>query len=161
MSLRDILLIDNNIYSFGFQLENGIPILDFMGDRKDTELRKVMQTLHHLKGFENLPFENEKIFKLREIYNQDMDVYIRYYDSDQWSEDQIKDFDDDGHTEIQTYKDYDDFSGISEKILSPPTVTSPKNLKPVSQTNLIKLNEIESGSSGGTPSLIKKDVVVK
>jgi CTD small phosphatase-like protein 2 len=38
LSLKDILLIDNNIYSFGFQLENGIPILDFMGDKNDTEL---------------------------------------------------------------------------------------------------------------------------
>ena len=38
VSLKDILLIDNNIYCFGFQLENGIPILDFMGDKNDKEL---------------------------------------------------------------------------------------------------------------------------
>jgi hypothetical protein len=69
VSLKDILLIDNNIYSFGFQLENGIPILDFMGDKNDSELLKVMHTLLHLKNFENLSEENEKIYQLRHIYN--------------------------------------------------------------------------------------------
>ena len=82
VSLKDILLIDNNIYSFGFQLENGIPILDFLGDKNDTELLKVMHTLCHLKNFDDLRIENEKIFRLRDIYNQDMDLYIKYYDSD-------------------------------------------------------------------------------
>lgn len=62
-----------------------------------------------------------------------MENYIRYYDSDQWTEEQEKDFDDDGHTEMQTFtkkdfqESFDDFSGISERILSPPTVVSPKN----------------------------------
>jgi hypothetical protein len=76
--------------------------------------------------------ENEKIYQLRHIYNQDMEAYIQYYDSDEWSEEQEKDFDDDGVTEMQTFnkKDFqesDDYSGISEKILSPPGVISPKN----------------------------------
>jgi CTD small phosphatase-like protein 2 len=85
VSLKNILIIDNNVYSFAFQLENGIPILDFMGDKNDTELIKVMHTLYHLKGFDDLGMENEKIFKLKDIYNQDMNAYIRYYDSDYWT----------------------------------------------------------------------------
>jgi hypothetical protein len=62
-----------------------------------------MHTLYHLKNFEDIREENEKIFKLRDIYNQDMDTYIKYYDSDQWSDEHEKDFDDDGHTEMQTF----------------------------------------------------------
>ena len=64
LSLKDILIIDNNIYSFGFQLENGIPILDFLGDQNDTEMLKVMHTLNYLKNFKDLRSENENIYKL-------------------------------------------------------------------------------------------------
>lgn len=102
VSLDDILIVDNNIYSFAYQLENGIPILDFMGDPHDTELLKVMETLSHLKGFSNLRAECERTFRLREIYNQDMALFIQYYDSDGWSDETDKDFDDDGRTEHLT-----------------------------------------------------------
>jgi hypothetical protein len=40
-----------------------------MGDKNDTELLKVMHTHCHLKGFDDLREENEKIFRLRDIYN--------------------------------------------------------------------------------------------
>lgn len=36
--LEDILIVDNAVYSFGYQLENGIPIIPFYNDRKDEEL---------------------------------------------------------------------------------------------------------------------------
>jgi CTD small phosphatase-like protein 2 len=68
VGLEDILIVDNNIYSFAWQLENGIPVLDFVGDPCDTELLKVRETLNHLKGFTNLPAECERTFRLREIY---------------------------------------------------------------------------------------------
>ena len=37
-SLKDIILVDNAVYSFGFQLTNGIPILPFYRNKKDREL---------------------------------------------------------------------------------------------------------------------------
>ena len=36
--LKDIILVDNAVYSFGFQLSNGIPILPFYYDKEDREL---------------------------------------------------------------------------------------------------------------------------
>lgn len=43
-SLEDILIVDNNIYSFAFQMSNGIPILPFFGkslyDNELNELEK-------------------------------------------------------------------------------------------------------------------------
>jgi hypothetical protein len=118
-----------------------------------------MHTLNHLKNFEDLRIENEKIFRLRYVYNHDMNAYINYYDSDQWSEEQEveKDFDIDGHTEIHTFTNkqdsFENFSGASERIVSPPTVVSPKEncfnmTKPLSPNNfnsngLIRLNQIE------------------
>ena len=38
LSLDDILIIDNHIYSFAFNLENGIPINDYLGNKNDKSL---------------------------------------------------------------------------------------------------------------------------
>ena len=37
-NLKDIVIIDNAVYSFGFQLDNGIPILPFYEDKSDEEM---------------------------------------------------------------------------------------------------------------------------
>ncbi len=37
-SLSDLVLVDNAVYSFGYQLENGIPIIPFYDDKEDEEL---------------------------------------------------------------------------------------------------------------------------
>jgi CTD small phosphatase-like protein 2 len=39
--LKDIVFIDNLVHSFGLQLENGIPILEFTGDKNDEELKYI------------------------------------------------------------------------------------------------------------------------
>jgi CTD small phosphatase-like protein 2 len=36
--MEDIVIVDNAVYSFGFQLENGIPIIPFYEDKEDEEL---------------------------------------------------------------------------------------------------------------------------
>lgn len=36
--LKDIVIIDNLIHSFGLQIDNGIPIMDFTDDPNDKEL---------------------------------------------------------------------------------------------------------------------------
>ena len=40
-NLKNLILIDNAAYSFGFQLDNGIPIIPFYENKLDTELRDV------------------------------------------------------------------------------------------------------------------------
>lgn len=34
-SLKDIILVDNLVHSFGLQIDNGIPILEYKNDEKD------------------------------------------------------------------------------------------------------------------------------
>ena len=41
VQIENILIVDNNIYSFAFHLENGIPILGYMGGKDDVELIKL------------------------------------------------------------------------------------------------------------------------
>ena len=37
-SIKDMMLVDNSIISFAFNLSNGIPIKAFLGDKNDDEL---------------------------------------------------------------------------------------------------------------------------
>ena len=36
--LKDVILVDNSVYSFGFQLSNGVPIIPYFNDPSDKEL---------------------------------------------------------------------------------------------------------------------------
>ena len=36
--LKDVVIVDNAVHSFAFQLDNGIPIIPFYDDRRDEEL---------------------------------------------------------------------------------------------------------------------------
>lgn len=50
-SLMDIILVDNAGYSFGYQIDNGIPIIPFYKNKDDTELKDLipyLRTLRHL-----------------------------------------------------------------------------------------------------------------
>jgi CTD small phosphatase-like protein 2 len=38
ISLSDIVLVDNSVYSFGYQVDNGIPIISYYDDPGDEEL---------------------------------------------------------------------------------------------------------------------------
>ena len=61
LNLDNMLIVDNNIYSFAFNLENGIPILNYMGDKQDDQLLKIAEYLRQMKDATNLWVENEKI----------------------------------------------------------------------------------------------------
>lgn len=87
LNIDDVVIVDNNIYSFAFNLENGIPIHDFLGKKSDIELLKVMRYLDFLHKQPNLREANEKEHRLRQIFNSNIEEYIQYYDSDQWTED--------------------------------------------------------------------------
>lgn len=78
--LHDICLVDNALYSFYFQLENGIPILPFYSNKKDSELLKLCAWLLdlplHTALTESIPHyfnhsrlkETSSIKQLRSLY---------------------------------------------------------------------------------------------
>lgn len=41
----NLLMLDNKLISFGLNLHNGIPILPFLGDESDSELKAIIPTL--------------------------------------------------------------------------------------------------------------------
>jgi CTD small phosphatase-like protein 2 len=36
--LKDVVLVDNSVYSFAYQIDNGIPIISYYDDPRDEEL---------------------------------------------------------------------------------------------------------------------------
>ena len=48
-TLKDIVLVDNLVHSFGLQMDNGIPILEFRNDEKDCELKHIGEILMEAK----------------------------------------------------------------------------------------------------------------
>ncbi len=45
-----------------------------------------MKYLYYLKDFKNLKEENEKTYNLKKIFDSNIETYIKYYNSDEWSE---------------------------------------------------------------------------
>lgn len=73
-SLKDVIIVDNNIQSFFLQLSNGIPIYDYTGDKKDEVLLSLTE---YLKSFLNVIDVRQKIdkdFKIKEILEEKADL---------------------------------------------------------------------------------------
>ena len=67
--LKDILIIDNLVTSFGFQVDNGIPIVEFTGQQEDIELAKLIPFLKQISHVEDVrPFIKKK-FQIEELLN--------------------------------------------------------------------------------------------
>lgn len=67
--LKNMVIVDNLVHSFGLQIENGIPILEWTGDKKDTELKFLMEYLVKASSAEDLREYNKENLKLRELSN--------------------------------------------------------------------------------------------
>lgn len=63
-NLNNVLIVDNAAYSFGFQLENGIPILPFYNDKNDEELKSLSNYLMKFVEIDNIKEKNADTFKL-------------------------------------------------------------------------------------------------
>jgi CTD small phosphatase-like protein 2 len=46
--LKDIMLVDNAAYSFGYQIDNGVPIIPFYDDKNDKELMHLIVYLQQI-----------------------------------------------------------------------------------------------------------------
>jgi CTD small phosphatase-like protein 2 len=64
--LKDIILVDNSIVSFAFQMDNGVPISAFMRQANDEELLYLVGYLEEVGSFPDVREHIRKTFKLEE-----------------------------------------------------------------------------------------------
>lgn len=62
-----VILVDNASYSFGFQLDQGIPIIPFYDSKQDSELLSLGRYLEKLARSKNPRELNRKTFRFKEI----------------------------------------------------------------------------------------------
>ena len=60
--LKDLIIVDNAVYSFGYQLDNGIPIIPFYDDKTDEELMHLILYFNCLAQCEDVRDQNRKAF---------------------------------------------------------------------------------------------------
>lgn len=65
--LKELVIIDNMPHSFGFQIENGIPILEWFDDQNDQELKYLTRYLLKALPFEDIRAYNKEMLKLEEL----------------------------------------------------------------------------------------------
>jgi CTD small phosphatase-like protein 2 len=52
--MKDIVIVDNSIVSFAFQLSNGVPISAFVGQPNDEELLFMVTLLEEIYSFDDI-----------------------------------------------------------------------------------------------------------
>ena len=62
--LEDTIIIDNSAYSFAFQIDNGVPIIEWKDDRTDRELYNLIGYLRMIVKEEDVRAINQRAFKL-------------------------------------------------------------------------------------------------
>lgn len=72
--MKNVLIVDNSIYSYGFNLNNGVPIIPFYGDFDDTELEDLEKFLLQAIKFNDVRSIVSKLFKY--------DVYKKHVENE-------------------------------------------------------------------------------
>jgi Dullard-like phosphatase family protein len=75
--LQDIVIVDNAAYSFGFHLDNGIPIISWHDDPYDRELFNLMDYLKILAQADDVRDVNRQIFHLRTFYEDYIQEFLK------------------------------------------------------------------------------------
>lgn len=62
--LQDMVIVDNAAYSYGHQLENGVPIISWYDNPDDYELRRLIDYMKVLAAAEDVRTVNRETFHL-------------------------------------------------------------------------------------------------
>lgn len=79
IDLKNILLVDNAVYSFGLQLSNGIPIASFKEDPGDLEFEYLIPHLEACAQYDDVREYNKHKFQLQELFDTPFDNWIDHY----------------------------------------------------------------------------------
>lgn len=70
VDLRDVVIVDNAVYSFAFQLDNGIPIVSWFDNENDKELSNLIGYLSYLSKVDDVRIVNRQNFRMRSFVDE-------------------------------------------------------------------------------------------
>ena len=73
--LQDVVIVDNSIFSFAFQLDNGVPIIPWVNDPLDTELQQLIEYFYAVSEVNDVREFNRSLFRLETFYDDYVDEY--------------------------------------------------------------------------------------
>ena len=65
--LKDMVLVDNSVYSFAYQIDNGIPIISYYDDPRDEELVHLIGYLQIVAESDDVRCNNREAFELYKL----------------------------------------------------------------------------------------------
>jgi len=68
--------VDNAAYSFGYQIDNGIPIISWHDDPYDRELFNLMDYMKSLAVADDVREINRKTFRLKTFYHDYINEFL-------------------------------------------------------------------------------------
>ena len=77
--IENVVIVDNAVYSFGFQLDNGIPIIPFYDDPNDEELHHLVFYMKCLSSLEDMRIQNQNAFQLASLDSAFIEKYLNEY----------------------------------------------------------------------------------
>ena len=69
--MKDMVIVDNSVYSFAYQIDNGIPIISFYHEPSDEEMLHLIFYLNCLATCEDVREQNREAFELYKLQEQD------------------------------------------------------------------------------------------
>jgi CTD small phosphatase-like protein 2 len=72
--LSQVLLVDNSPHAFGYQVDNGVPIMSWFDDTSDKELLSLLPFLDRILGAEDVRIPIRNQFKTQAIINEQQEV---------------------------------------------------------------------------------------
>eukprot|EP00347_Sterkiella_histriomuscorum_P019224 403342466 len=142
---KNILIIDDNIYSFAFNLENGIPIIPFYGQKDDKEMIKVIKYLQRIQDKDDLRIPNDQVFQLKKILRSNISKsFIKYYNLEDVPEQQNQE------DQISSHEEEEEENSTSSNGIADVLIT-------VERTSISGLDEDENNSLDRQSLDIKED----
>ena len=65
--LKDLVIVDNSVFSFASQIDNGIPIIPYYSDKQDEEMLHLVYYLSCLNQTEDVRIQNREAFELSRL----------------------------------------------------------------------------------------------
>lgn len=81
-SLKDMIIVDNLVHSFGLQIDNGIPILEYLRGDEDTELTGLEKMLREMVDVDDVREYLRKNLNLKEVLKTPEEEYINFEENE-------------------------------------------------------------------------------